>query len=107
METVKRAFDKLGGMKYALLVALFGLALLLWPGSDSQTEETTQEARLEQLLSRIEGVGELHLLLSEQGAAVVCQGADSAEVKLEICRAVQCCTGLGSDRIQVFKLKSN
>ena len=67
----------------------------------------SEEARLEALLGRIEGVGELHLLLSEQGAAVVCAGADDAGVRLEICQALHCYTGLGSDRIQVFKLKSN
>lgn len=99
---------KPGGMKYALLVAAFGLVLLLWPsGGRTQSDSASEEQRLEQLLGQIEGVGEVHLLLSEQGASVVCAGADNAGVRLEICRAVHCYTGLGSDRIQVFKLTTN
>lgn len=42
-----------------------------------------------------------------QGAVVACQGADSAQVRLEIVRAVASLTGLGSDKITVIKLKDN
>lgn len=101
--------DKLGSLKYALVVAAFGLALLLWPsgGGGQKAETVSEETRLEALLGSIEGVGQVRLLLSEQGAAVVCAGADSAQVRLEICQALQCYTGLGSDRIRIFKLQSN
>ena len=40
-----------------------------------------------------------------KGAVVVCQGADSASVKLNIVRAVSSLTGLGSDKITVVKMK--
>ena len=40
-----------------------------------------------------------------QGAVVACQGADSAQVRLDIVRAVASLTGLSSDRITVIKLK--
>lgn len=107
MAGVKRLFDGLGAVKYALIVAALGLVLLLWPsGAKTQTEAGAQQ-QLEQVLGRMEGVGEVRLILSEQGAVVVCAGADNAAVKLDICRAVQCYTGLGSDRIQVFKLTTN
>lgn len=109
MAGVKKALERLGSMKYALLVAAFGLVLLLWPsgGSGAGARAESEEERLEVLLERIEGVGEAHLLLSDSGAAVVCAGADSDRVRLEICQALQCYTGLGSDRIRIFKLKSN
>lgn len=42
---------------------------------------------------------------SYKGAIVVCQGADSSEVKLAIITAVSNVTGLGSDRISVLKMK--
>lgn len=41
-----------------------------------------------------------------KGAVVVCQGADSASVRLALVRAVSSITGLGSDRITVIKMKS-
>lgn len=40
-----------------------------------------------------------------QGAVVLCQGADSAAVRLNIIKAVSSLTGLGSDRITVMKMK--
>ena len=39
------------------------------------------------------------------GAIVVCQGADSPTVRLAIVEAVSKVTGLGADRISVFKMK--
>lgn len=39
------------------------------------------------------------------GAVVVCQGADSAAVRLAIVQAVGTVTGLGADRISVQKMK--
>ena len=39
------------------------------------------------------------------GAIIVCQGADSAAVRLSIVQAVSSVTGLGSDHITVLKMK--
>ena len=39
------------------------------------------------------------------GAVVVCDGADSAAVRLRIMQAVSALTGLGSDKISVIKMK--
>jgi len=39
------------------------------------------------------------------GAVVVCTGGDSTRVRLEVTEAVRAFTGLGSDRISVFKRK--
>lgn len=39
------------------------------------------------------------------GAIVVCQGADNAAVRLAVVEAVSCVTGLGADRISVWKMK--
>lgn len=41
------------------------------------------------------------------GAVVVCEGADSARVKMDILQAVAQFTGLGTDKISVLKLRSN
>ena len=40
-----------------------------------------------------------------RGAIIVCDGADSAAVRLNVIQAVSSVTGLGTDRISVLKLK--
>lgn len=103
--------ERVGRWKYVLLVAAVGLGLLLWPSdrthAEEPVEEVTEEARLERLLSAMEGVGRSEVLLSENGAAVVCQGADSASVRLDITQALERYTGLGADRIAIFKMHEN
>lgn len=42
-----------------------------------------------------------------RGALIVCDGADSSQVKLDIVNAVSSLTGLGSDRITVVKMKTS
>ena len=54
------------------------------------------------------GSGQETVLLTQkyptfQGALVVCQGGDSAEVRLLLTQAVSALTGLGADRITVCK----
>ena len=103
----KALFDR---WKYVLLVAFAGLVLLLWPSGqpeDIASAEITEEARLEELLSAMEGVGKAEVLLSESGAAVVCQGADNASVRLNITDAMRCYTGLGADKIAIFKMNES
>lgn len=103
--------ERAGQWRYVLLVAAVGLALLLWPtGGGEQSEYSAggaEEARLASLLEAMEGVGRAQVLLSENGAAVVCQGADSASVRLDIVEAMRCYTGLGSDRIVIFKMNES
>lgn len=40
-----------------------------------------------------------------QGALIVCEGGDSASVRLKISEAVSALTGLGADKISVVKMK--
>lgn len=96
--------------KYVLLVAAAGLGLLLWPSgalSGETVPDQTEEARLEALLYSMEGVGQVEVLLSDSGAVVVCQGADSVSVRLAVTEAVRCYTGLGADKIVIFKMNEN
>ena len=112
-ETNGQLMERLGRWRYVLLAAAAGICLLLWPSgsgsdrSDSAAGEVTEEARLEQLLSAMEGVGRSEVLLSDSGAAVVCQGADIASVRLAVTEAMRCYTGLGTDRIVIFKMNES
>lgn len=152
--------------RYAVLVFLVGILLLLYPGPANKPEEPVQQSEpastpseelqeeLESLLSRLEGAGKVRLLLTEacgeeityqtdeniqsgdgrndiqrdtviitgenraqqgliqrrdppvyMGAVVLCQGADSAAVRLAIVEAVKSATGLPANRISVLKMK--
>ncbi len=109
-ERVQRLKEKLSGFKYPLLVGVLGLFLLLGPsgqsaGEDQEVPSAAEETRLEAVLSQMQGVGQVEILLSDSGAVVVCQGADSAGVCLRVTQAVRCYTGLGADRVQIFKMK--
>ena len=64
------------------------------------------ELRLEAVLAGIDGAGRVSVLYSENGAAVVCDGASDAAVRLDIVRAVAAYTGLGADRISVLPMQS-
>ena len=98
---------KLEKYKYPLLILLIGLALLLIPTSEKQraAESDAQEA-LEELLSRVQGVGEARVLISDSGVIVACSGAANASVRLDMLRAVAAYTGFGSDRIMILKLRT-
>ena len=94
-----RLKDLLGKYRYVLLVALAGLALMLLPGGNGQEEpiqplppEDSLESRLEEILSRIDGAGEVAVLLTqsqdgetfyqtegEDGKTVLITGADRSE----------------------------
>ena len=61
--------------KFALPVLGLGVLLLLWPGGEGRTEVSSseptaeetaaaQQKEMERILSRIEGTGELHLMLT-------------------------------------------
>lgn len=98
----------LGKYKYILLLILCALVLLILPtgggGDGSDTSGSETETRLEFVLSDIEGAGRVRVLCSEMGAAVVCDGADSPQVRLAVVEAVSAYTGLGSDKITVLTM---
>ena len=125
---MERLTKTLSRNKYVLLVLALGLLLLLLPRSSDKGASPapavsaapragagdpleasgipldTESERLEALLEAIRGVGSAKVLLSKEGAAVVCAGAESAAVRLAVTEAVAAYTGLGSDRIAVFQM---
>lgn len=105
---MSRLVENVGKYKYLLLLLLAGLALLLWPtggGGQEQAGRTEPEARLETVLGEISGAGRVSVLYSDEGVAVVCEGAESARVRLDIVNAVSAYTGFGSDRIKVLGME--
>ena len=83
------------------------LALALGTG-DSGAENA--EARMERILSRIEGAGRVTVMLSGpedavEGAVVAASGAGDARVVLELQRAVRALTGLELEKIEIVKAR--
>ena len=111
-----RTILKKNGWLLVFLAA--GLLLLCIPDGDrsgaSTGTATDSEIRLAGALSRMEGVGETYVLLSEKpgreggftGAVIVCAGGADPGVQLRITEAVRAFTSLGSDKIIVQKLVS-
>ena len=56
------------------------------------------------LLSRAEGVGDCSAALTENGAVIVCEGAEDPLVRLSLLQAVRSYTGFASDRITILKM---
>lgn len=100
--------EKLKKFKYPLLALVLGLLIMLVPiGGGSEETAVSDEERLASALEKCEGVGSVTALLSEKGAVIVCDGADSAEVRLNVMNAAEAFTGFPSDRIQVIKTAPN
>ena len=79
------------------------------PATDRSTSAGERENRVEEKTvvvstgSGQEAVVRMQRYPVFQGALVVCEGADQAQVRLAMTQAVSALTGLGSDRITVCK----
>lgn len=157
---LRKLWEQIYKYRYAALVLLVGIVLMLIPSVDSRTAEETPkdpviseedpQEQLASMLSKLQGAGKVEVLLSiatgaetlyhadakgrtdtaeentviitdgnrnesplvsrvdpprYQGAIILCQGADSATVRLAIVEAVSKYTGLGADQIAVLKMK--
>ena len=163
----KKLWQGLKKYRYAALVLLLGLTLLLLPDGKKSQKSTIPSAavqtdyaaeteqRLTQMLQQIAGAGQVSVMLTLQtgerveyqtdvqtssdeaqssesrktvilsegssydkaavaattyprfqGALIVCEGADSAAVRLRLLEAVSAVTGLSTDRITVVKMRS-
>ena len=98
-ETLRRAGAKLGALKYPLAVLLLGLVLLLIPkrqtadaaeapqapavpGETADEELTDLEARLEEILSQVEGAGRVRVMLRyASGVRTVYQTDTTQEIR--------------------------
>lgn len=93
LNTMKKLYAAAGKYRYAILILLLGLLLMLLPNGTGKAEtaapvaETTVtqippdlEQRLEQLLSQIQGAGTVRVLLTERsGSETVYQSDEQTE----------------------------
>ena len=91
----------------AAVCALLALAL---SGNGAVSGAKSTEARMERILSRIEGAGRVAVMLSgadgaPEGVVIAASGADDARVVLELQRAARALTGLDLEKIEIVKSK--
>ena len=98
MEQLRDKLKKLDRFKYPLLVVLIGMTILLLP-TGAKEESAAEEQTVITLQSALEQV-----IISDKGAVVVCAGAENAETRLDIIKAVCTYTGFGSDKVTVLKM---
>lgn len=98
------------GKVQVLLTESSGQRTLYQTDEDVSAGESSSDVRRETVIITDSGRGESGLVQQVdppvyQGAIVLCQGADSASVRLAIVEAVSNATGLSSNKISVLKMK--
>ena len=104
--------EKLKGLRFgeALLAvaAVAACALLLGRVGGGETDI---EARMEAVLSQVEGAGRVRVLVSRSengraaGAVIVAEGADSVRVMLELQRAATALLDLEPEAVEVLGMR--
>ena len=97
-------------LEWFLLVALLSLMglMLLNHSGDSPSGKLPEEARLERLLERIDGVGDVDVMIATDNdgkptaAAVVANGMDDIGTRLQIQSAIQALLNIDLSRIRVI-----
>lgn len=104
-----------------VIVLALGLILIFLGGRSENTTvdiEISTEERIAAACSGVEGVGEcqVYLYYSDgdkknntdkiESVIVVCEGADSVDVRLRLTRMLSSFFGIGSNRVRIEKMKS-
>ena len=112
---MKRLSEVLRGarrIEFWIAAAAICALIVLTLGERGATDQgpSATEARMERVLSRIKGAGQVTVMLSEDGgvlsgAVVVASGASDVRVVLELQRALRTLTGLELGKIEIVESK--
>lgn len=93
--------------------------------AESKVTSTELEARLENILSKINGTGKVNVMitytsseaaasnssdtvtLKPLGAVVIAEGAENLEVRIKIQQAVQTALGIEAHQVKIFRMSDN
>lgn len=110
MKRLMEAFGSARKIEILLIAAMLCIMLLLCLNNPAQVaQDEGDEARMQRLLSCIEGAGKVSVMIAEdengciRGAVVAAQGAEDVRVALEMQRAIQALTGLDLNQIEIIK----
>jgi hypothetical protein len=113
---VKTRWKKLR-LKEVVLLSILSIFLLIgaWlvfseKTSTTYTASTDTEKRLVAILEKIEGVGEVEVMLSdtedgERGAVIVCEGANDIRVLISVREAAATALGVQQKNVKIYLKK--
>ena len=97
-----------------LLVAACVAALVLTqnPGGETAAQSTELEARLERVLSAVDGAGDVRAMVTEReeeivGVVIVAEGAGQVRVRLSLMQAARALLNVDLDRIEVIEMRGD
>jgi hypothetical protein len=118
---MSRAFEIIKKYKFIIIALAAGIVLLLLPRTTSGqardapnaptaaqlsagigSSALSDEEKLTSALSKLDGAGEITVVLSGKGAVIICNNL-TPELKLRITQAVSVYTGLSSEKIIILK----
>ena len=117
-ESIKNFFsNKTARTVFILLIALllvFAVYRVFFKGKEKSTasyEATELEERLSQILSKIDGVGDTSVMVSEEdgkavSAVIVFRGADSILTRMRVIDAASGALGIDKENILVYPAES-
>lgn len=75
--------------------------------SDETELVSYYETKLKNLLSEVEGIGEVKVMLSPEmnGACILCEGAGNTEIKSEITEICKSVFDIPAHKVQIYKIK--
>ena len=104
-----------------IIILCLGLVLILLGAKGDRVDEKEEdglEERIAAACSDVEGVGECSVYVyysakdsyksaeEVESVIVICQGGDSAEVRLKLTEMLASFFGIGSNRVRIEKMKS-
>lgn len=97
-------------LELTIAAALVCILLVLSMGSGGNDAASDEEARMQRILSRIEGAGRVSVMIAGEGedctgAVVVASGKRDVEVMLRLQSVVHALTNLDLDRIEIIMSK--
>lgn len=113
LDRVKEFFAQTGAVKL-LLPLILGVLLIAFSSIGSGEEPiATEEERTAELCSLVDGVGDCRVMITyregdgeEQvyAVAVLCDGAESVQVRAELTELICSLYGIGANRVKVLHL---
>lgn len=117
---VKSAFEKIKGIKNIKIIALIfiiAIALIIYSSvvadkeSAKQSFQNEEETRLANILSSVEGAGEVETMITKSsgqivGVLVIADGANNPLVRLRLLSATASALGVDSDTVSVMSRKN-